>query len=149
MIELYSIRDVSRILALQESRLRYWTQVGFVGPTVRKGGRFYYTFCDLVAVKGVVGQPRSGRQRRAGPRLVVEDAVDNGRLGQARGTHGRRCGWVLGRDCRVAMAEQGHGGAERPEASDEDPGDVHKSGRRILMLRSWHIKGRMEGRMLG
>lgn len=51
MIELYSIRDVSRILALPESRLRYWQQVGFVGPTVRKGGRFFYTFCDLVAVK--------------------------------------------------------------------------------------------------
>src|SRR5690348_5663395 len=51
MIELYSIRDVSRILALQESRLRYWMQTGFVGPTVRKGGRFYYTFTDLVAVK--------------------------------------------------------------------------------------------------
>ncbi|HWU88180.1 MAG TPA: tetratricopeptide repeat protein [Kofleriaceae bacterium] len=51
MIELYSIRDVARILAIQESRLRYWMQTGFVGPTVRKGGRFYYTFCDLVAVK--------------------------------------------------------------------------------------------------
>ena len=51
MIELYSIRDVARILAVQESRLRYWMQVGFVGPTVRKGGRFYYTFCDLIAVK--------------------------------------------------------------------------------------------------
>jgi tetratricopeptide (TPR) repeat protein len=51
MIELYSIRDVSRILAVQESRLRYWTQTGFVGPTVRKGGRFYYTFTDLLAVK--------------------------------------------------------------------------------------------------
>jgi len=51
MIELYSIRDVSRILAVQEARLRYWMQTGFVGPTVRKGGRFYYTFCDLVAVK--------------------------------------------------------------------------------------------------
>jgi tetratricopeptide (TPR) repeat protein len=51
MIELYSIRDVSRILAVQEARLRYWTQTGFVGPTVRKGGRFYYTFTDLVAVK--------------------------------------------------------------------------------------------------
>ena len=51
MMELYSIRDVSRILAVQESRLRYWTQTGFVGPTVRKGGRFYYTFCDLIAVK--------------------------------------------------------------------------------------------------
>jgi tetratricopeptide (TPR) repeat protein len=51
MIELYSIRDVARILAVQEARLRYWMQVGFVGPTVRKGGRFYYTFLDLVAVK--------------------------------------------------------------------------------------------------
>jgi len=51
MIELYSIRDVARILAVQESRLRYWMQTGFVGPTVRKGGRFYYTFCDLVGVK--------------------------------------------------------------------------------------------------
>jgi tetratricopeptide (TPR) repeat protein len=51
MIELYSIRDVSRILAVQESRLRYWMQTGFVGPTVRKGGRFYYTFSDLLAVK--------------------------------------------------------------------------------------------------
>ncbi len=51
MIELHSIRDVARILAVQESRLRYWRQVGFVGPTVRKGGRFYYTFTDLVAVK--------------------------------------------------------------------------------------------------
>lgn len=51
MIELYSIRDVSRILAIQESRLRYWIQTGFVGPSVRKAGRFYYTFGDLVAVK--------------------------------------------------------------------------------------------------
>ena len=51
MIELYSIRDVSRILAVQEARLRYWMQTGFVGPTVRKGGRFYYTFTDLVGVK--------------------------------------------------------------------------------------------------
>ncbi|HEY1553389.1 MAG TPA: helix-turn-helix domain-containing protein, partial [Kofleriaceae bacterium] len=51
MIELYSIRDVARILAVQEARLRYWMQIGFVGPTVRKGGRFYYTFRDLVAVK--------------------------------------------------------------------------------------------------
>jgi Tfp pilus assembly protein PilF/DNA-binding transcriptional MerR regulator len=62
MIELYSIRDVARILAVQESRLRYWMQTGFIGPTVRKGGRFYYTFCDLVAVKAAkdlaeVGMP--------------------------------------------------------------------------------------------
>jgi tetratricopeptide (TPR) repeat protein len=49
--ELYSIRDVARLFALQEARLRYWMQSGFVGPTVRKGGRFYYTFRDLCAVK--------------------------------------------------------------------------------------------------
>jgi tetratricopeptide (TPR) repeat protein len=49
--ELYSIRDVAKIFALQEARLRYWMQTGFVGPTVRKGGRFYYTFVDLVGVK--------------------------------------------------------------------------------------------------
>jgi tetratricopeptide (TPR) repeat protein len=51
MIELYSIRDVARILGVQDSRLRYWMQTGFVGPTVRKGGRFYYTFSDLLGVK--------------------------------------------------------------------------------------------------
>ncbi len=51
MTELYSIRDVARLFALQESRLRYWMQTGFVGPTVRKGGRFFYTFRDLCAVK--------------------------------------------------------------------------------------------------
>ncbi|MCA9679252.1 MAG: tetratricopeptide repeat protein [Kofleriaceae bacterium] len=51
MTELYSIRDVARIFALQESRLRYWMQTGFVGPTVRKGGRFFYTFQDLISVK--------------------------------------------------------------------------------------------------
>jgi tetratricopeptide (TPR) repeat protein len=60
MIELYSIRDVSRILAVQESRLRYWMQTGFVGPTVRKGGRFYYTFCDLVAVKAAKDLSEAG-----------------------------------------------------------------------------------------
>lgn len=53
MTELFSIRDAAKIFAIQESRLRYWTQTGFVGPTVRKGGRFYYTFTDLIAVKAV------------------------------------------------------------------------------------------------
>ena len=51
MTELYSIPDVAKLFALQESRLRYWMQTGFVGPTVRKQNRFYYTFRDLCAVK--------------------------------------------------------------------------------------------------
>jgi tetratricopeptide (TPR) repeat protein len=49
--ELYSIPEVAKLFALQESRLRYWMQTGFVGPTVRKNSRFYYTFRDLCAVK--------------------------------------------------------------------------------------------------
>ena len=49
--ELYSVKDVSRLFALQEARLRYWHQTGFVGPTRKKQGRAYYTFADLVAVK--------------------------------------------------------------------------------------------------
>ncbi len=51
MTELYSIPDVARLFAVQEARLRYWMQTGFVGPTVRKNNRFYYTFRDLCAVK--------------------------------------------------------------------------------------------------
>src|SRR5262249_23998422 len=51
IIDLYSLPDVARTPGVQESRLRYWQQTGFLGATVRKGGRFYYTFCDLVAVK--------------------------------------------------------------------------------------------------
>ena len=51
MTELYSIPEVAKLFAVQESRLRYWMQTGFVGPTVRKNNRFYYTFRDLCAVK--------------------------------------------------------------------------------------------------
>ena len=54
VLELYSIRDASRLFGLAESRLRYWIQTGFVRPSVRQGGRFYYTFADLVALKAAV-----------------------------------------------------------------------------------------------
>ena len=45
------VRHVAQLFDLQESRLRYWAQTGFVGPSVRKNGRSYYTFEDLVGVK--------------------------------------------------------------------------------------------------
>ena len=47
----YAVRDVARIVALPEAKLRYWAQTGFVGPSVRRGGRGFYTFRDLIAVK--------------------------------------------------------------------------------------------------
>ena len=54
VLELYSVRDAARLFGLAESRLRYWIQTGFVRPSVRQGGRFYYTFADLVAIKAAV-----------------------------------------------------------------------------------------------
>ena len=50
-MSLYSVRDVAEILELQEARLRYWAQTGFVGPSVRQKGRAFYTFQDLLGVK--------------------------------------------------------------------------------------------------
>lgn len=54
VLELYSVRDAARMFGLAESRLRYWIQTGFVRPSVRQGGRFYYTFSDLVSIKAAV-----------------------------------------------------------------------------------------------
>jgi tetratricopeptide (TPR) repeat protein len=36
---------------LPESRIRYWAQTGFVGPSTKLGGRALYSFPDLVSVK--------------------------------------------------------------------------------------------------
>jgi len=47
----YSVKDVARIFDLQEARLRYWAQTGFIGPSVRRRGRGYYTFKDLIGVR--------------------------------------------------------------------------------------------------
>lgn len=51
MEQLYSVRDVSKIFGVQEARLRYWAQTGFVNPSVRKSGRTFYTFQDLIGVR--------------------------------------------------------------------------------------------------
>ncbi|HLU68187.1 MAG TPA: helix-turn-helix domain-containing protein, partial [Kofleriaceae bacterium] len=54
VLELYSVRDAARLFGLTESRLRYWIQTGFVRPSVRQGGRFYYTFSDMIGIKAAV-----------------------------------------------------------------------------------------------
>jgi tetratricopeptide (TPR) repeat protein len=41
----------AQILEIPESRLRYWSQIGFVGPSLRQGGKARYSFRDLVNVK--------------------------------------------------------------------------------------------------
>ncbi len=47
----YGIREVARLFAVPEHRLRYWSQTGFIVPSLREGGRLVYSFRDLIAVK--------------------------------------------------------------------------------------------------
>lgn len=51
MNELYSVTQAAAIFGLPTSRLRYWVQRGVLTPSVRRGGRFLYTFADLIQVK--------------------------------------------------------------------------------------------------
>jgi tetratricopeptide (TPR) repeat protein len=51
---LWSVGDAAQLVNLAEARLRYWAQTGFVGPSVRQKGRFYYTFQDLISLKTAV-----------------------------------------------------------------------------------------------
>jgi tetratricopeptide (TPR) repeat protein len=47
----YSFGAAARILGVPEAKLRYWSQSGFVGPSLRRGARQAYTFQDLVGVR--------------------------------------------------------------------------------------------------
>lgn len=60
MIDLYSVRDASRIFGQKESRLRYWIQSGFLWPSVRRGGQYFYTFDDLITIRTAVELLDSG-----------------------------------------------------------------------------------------
>jgi tetratricopeptide (TPR) repeat protein len=47
----YTFAAAAKILGLPETRLRYWAQIGFVGPSARRAGKPVYSFQDLVSVK--------------------------------------------------------------------------------------------------
>jgi tetratricopeptide (TPR) repeat protein len=47
----YTFQAAAKILGVPESKLRYWAQVGFVGPSARRSGKPVYSFQDLVSVK--------------------------------------------------------------------------------------------------
>ena len=47
----YGFGAAARILGVPESKLRYWSQSGFVGPSLRRGGRQVYSFQDLVSAR--------------------------------------------------------------------------------------------------
>jgi tetratricopeptide (TPR) repeat protein len=47
----YGFGAAARILGVAESKLRYWSQSGFVGPSLRRAGRQVFSFQDLVSVR--------------------------------------------------------------------------------------------------
>jgi DNA-binding transcriptional MerR regulator len=53
MSGVYSVREVSRLFDISESRLRYWDKSGILSPSGRTGRRKFYTFQDLISVRSV------------------------------------------------------------------------------------------------
>ncbi len=47
----YGFGAAAAILGISESRLRYWSQSGFIGPSLREAGKQVFSFQDLAAVK--------------------------------------------------------------------------------------------------
>jgi tetratricopeptide (TPR) repeat protein len=47
----YTYAGAAKILDIGESKLRYWSQTGFVGPSARRAGKPVFTFQDLVSIK--------------------------------------------------------------------------------------------------
>ncbi|PRP96268.1 helix-turn-helix domain-containing protein [Enhygromyxa salina] len=47
----YTVAEVARLFELPESRVRYWSQTGFISPSARNGARRFYTFKDLISIK--------------------------------------------------------------------------------------------------
>lgn len=56
----YTARDVSSVLDIPETKLRYWSRSGFLTPSARKGRRRFYTFQDLVQLRAARELLRSG-----------------------------------------------------------------------------------------
>jgi tetratricopeptide (TPR) repeat protein len=47
----YTVPQVARVLGVPERRLRYWSQTGFIAPSIRRGARLFYSFRDLIGLK--------------------------------------------------------------------------------------------------
>jgi tetratricopeptide (TPR) repeat protein len=77
--QLYSIKDAARIFGIQDSRLRYWITTGFVSASVKRGGRLYYKFEDLISVKAALELLEAGlstqrvRKHLAALRAILAD----------------------------------------------------------------------------
>jgi tetratricopeptide (TPR) repeat protein len=159
----YTYGGAAKILEIAESKLRYWAQVGFVGPSVRRGGKPLYSFQDLVSVKAAKELTDRGFKaaeiRRAieevratlphldrpldrirvafdGTRLVV---VDEGNAYEPSGQ--KVFDFGLG-----DLARRVSGGGELRPAAVPDAGPADKAIARMRTAYDWFVEGtRAEG----
>ncbi len=53
MKELYDQKEITRLLAISESQMRYWDRIGLIPVRERKRGRLFFDFKGLVALRVV------------------------------------------------------------------------------------------------
>ena len=51
MLNYFNRDDVSNILGIRTGRLHYWDRIGLAKPSLRKKGKAYYDFQDLICLK--------------------------------------------------------------------------------------------------
>ncbi|HEV8130995.1 MAG TPA: tetratricopeptide repeat protein [Acidobacteriota bacterium] len=48
---MYTPKEAAKILNVQESKIRYWSRIGLIKPSVRTAGRKLYNFQDLLCLR--------------------------------------------------------------------------------------------------
>ncbi len=73
----YSVRDVSRLFDITESRLRYWDKSGILSPSGRMGRCKCYTFQDLIGLRSVKLLLEGGLSLQRTRRIIkkLQDAI--------------------------------------------------------------------------
>ena len=60
MLQYFSLQEVSSLLNIKSSRLRYWDRIGLVKPSLREKGKSFYAFQDLICLKTAEGLVEKG-----------------------------------------------------------------------------------------
>jgi DNA-binding transcriptional MerR regulator len=72
MEKLYSPQDIEKLFGVTVGRIRYWDKIGFLTPSVKIGGRKYYTSQDLVGLRTAKGLLDAGLSFAKVRRTVID-----------------------------------------------------------------------------
>lgn len=60
MLQHFTRAEAAKLLGATERRLRYWSEIGLIEPSIREKGRVYYDFQDLICLKTALGLIEKG-----------------------------------------------------------------------------------------